>query len=466
MLISPKFMWASCLAAFSLTLFLVLYTSTQNMSIQFQLSPKQQQQQVPLPGMNRDPEEKFMTFLPHSGLHNQRIELVNAAVLAKALNRTLILPQINIGKGIYWHEGSLSELRFNHCPNNYRTMEHCSDFKRYVPVSVESIFDLTALRAAGIRIIQRNDMTTDYFPDVWGVPSDDASQIYRLKDDTRHSYRIYDSYENQDSIRTFQYRVDMEDLKKLDEKIVMFGSLHYTLRLAIQDSYLKWLLEYLREEFCISHPIVTEQALKVVSLLGGPEEFIGIHLRQGDGYFVDMIQETLDTLRSTLQTADFNTHDQTSSSEMVDDASEERYLQEITNSETVRDRLYTCQNIQLNVQRSHRLRLIYMATDTPQPRESLQNLYQEFPCLFSLSDFPEILDEALTMQPMLTGNDQVDAEMGYYGLQIAPLLIPMIDAEITSHGSHFIGTRKSTFSQYINLRHNRFQSMYHPKTIA
>ncbi|KAI8876549.1 hypothetical protein K501DRAFT_279300 [Backusella circina FSU 941] len=124
MLISPKFMWASCLAAFSLTLFLVIYTSTQNMSIQFQLSSKKQQhQQVPLSGMDRDPEEKYITFLPHSGLHNQRIELVNAAVLAKALNRTLILPQINIGKGIYWHEGTMNPACLEVIFNNIQPKE-------------------------------------------------------------------------------------------------------------------------------------------------------------------------------------------------------------------------------------------------------------------------------------------------------------------------------------------------------
>src|SRR3954467_8612567 len=38
--------------------------------------------------------EKFMTYLPHSGLHNQRIALENAVYLAWVLNRTLIVPPL------------------------------------------------------------------------------------------------------------------------------------------------------------------------------------------------------------------------------------------------------------------------------------------------------------------------------------------------------------------------------------
>ncbi|KAF9301787.1 hypothetical protein BGZ74_006280 [Mortierella antarctica] len=44
-----------------------------------------------------DPTEKYITFLPHSGFHNQRSELENALVLARLLNRTLIIPKTKTG---------------------------------------------------------------------------------------------------------------------------------------------------------------------------------------------------------------------------------------------------------------------------------------------------------------------------------------------------------------------------------
>lgn len=37
---------------------------------------------------------KYLTFLPHSGFHNQRTELENALLLARLLNRTLIMPKV------------------------------------------------------------------------------------------------------------------------------------------------------------------------------------------------------------------------------------------------------------------------------------------------------------------------------------------------------------------------------------
>ncbi|ORX92162.1 hypothetical protein K493DRAFT_226352 [Basidiobolus meristosporus CBS 931.73] len=49
------------------------------------------------------PEERFLTYLPHSGFHNQRIELENALLLAKHLNRSLILPPLYLGDPLKWY---------------------------------------------------------------------------------------------------------------------------------------------------------------------------------------------------------------------------------------------------------------------------------------------------------------------------------------------------------------------------
>ncbi|KAH8921196.1 hypothetical protein BT69DRAFT_1351807 [Atractiella rhizophila] len=45
---------------------------------------------------------KYLSYLPHSGFHNQRIELSNALSLASYLNRTLLLPPIWVGAGAPW----------------------------------------------------------------------------------------------------------------------------------------------------------------------------------------------------------------------------------------------------------------------------------------------------------------------------------------------------------------------------
>ncbi|KAI7888223.1 uncharacterized protein EV154DRAFT_554006 [Mucor mucedo] len=469
MLRSPKFVWATCLAALILTTSLVFYTSTQSMSIQLRFSITPTTSNV---ATTTDKEEKFITFLPHSGLHNQRIGLINAMILAKTLDRTLILPAINVGSAISWKPTPLSEFRLSECPSiKQRSNPKCRDFKKYVPISVETIFDLSAAHSVGIRTVQRLNMSPSYYNDVYGWNEQD---IYRIDDNDRYSYRIYDTPDNQDSIRTFRYRINMDDLQQRDEKIIVFGSLHYTLRLAMQDPKMVWLAKFLREETSISHPTVIKQALSVLPLLGGPEKFVGVHLRQGDGFFKKLMDETLNTLRATLEQStlkpELSTMDQQqlmAASVMTRPLSSDEedmidMLKEVGESspETVIPLLNKC--VQLHSEDNHpRLRLIFMATDTRQPRTTLKELYDEFPCIFTLSDFPGVIESTLTMGPMLTGDKDLDEEATRLGSSIASLLIPMIDAEIASHGSSFIGTRKSTFSQYINHRFNRFQTLYH-----
>ncbi|RCI02714.1 hypothetical protein CU098_011424 [Rhizopus stolonifer] len=470
MMRSTKFVWATCLATLALTLLLVTYTSTQSMSVQlkFNIIPVSQQQKT----LSKQKQEKYITFLPHSGLHNQRIGLLNALILAKALDRTLILPEINIGTAIWWRPSTIAEFRLSECPSlGVHGHAHCKDFKKYVPVSVESIFDLSAAHAQGIRTIQRSSMSQSYFKDVLEIEQED---IYRLQDISRYSYRIYDSEDNQDDIRTFAYRVELNDLRAREEDVIMFGSLHYTLRLALENPSLVWLANHLRQEVSISHPIVTRQALSVIPLLGGPESFVGVHLRQGDGYFKALMDETVNTLRATLEQPELTQEQiiaqQTLSEQAslvstpltVEDEARITKLKQIDQANPNDKMGLLNQCVAWHSQKNHpRLRLIFMATDTPQPRTTLKALYDEFPCIFTLSDFPQVIESTLNMTPMLTGNQMVDEEMKQLDTRIASLLFPMIDAEIASHGSIFIGTRKSTFSQYINFRYNRFQSMYH-----
>lgn len=474
MMRSPKFVWATCLATLVLTLFLVVYTSSQSMSVQlrFNITPVQPLKQQT--SLTTTKQEKFITFLPHSGLHNQRIGLINAMILAKALDRTLILPEINIGKAVPWKTFDINEFCLAECPSiKQRNNPKCKYFNRYVPVSVESIFDLSAIHSLGVRTIQRSSMSPSYFKDVWSASEQD---IYRLEDNDRYSYRIYDSKDNQDNIRMFRYRLDMEDLRQRDEMIMMFGSLHYTLRLALQDPELVWLAQHLRKEISISHPIVVRQALSVIPLLGGPDAFVGVHLRQGDGFFKALMKETLDTLRATLEQPSLTQEEiqlqiqsgliAAATPLTTDDEYKLAQLKQIDEASAGGDKMDLLnQCVTWHSQENHpRLRLIFMATDAHQPRTTLKGLYDEFPCIFTLSDFPEVIESTLTMSPMLTGDKMIDDEMVQRGTKVSSLLFPMIDAEIASQGSSFIGTRRSTFSQYINLRYNRFQSIYHPNT--
>lgn len=50
------------------------------------------------------PNERFLSYLPHSGFHNQRIALTNAILLANMLNRTLLVPPARLGQAQGWKD--------------------------------------------------------------------------------------------------------------------------------------------------------------------------------------------------------------------------------------------------------------------------------------------------------------------------------------------------------------------------
>ncbi|KAF9989522.1 hypothetical protein BGZ75_006069 [Mortierella antarctica] len=65
----------------------------------------------PQDAIDRDNSTKYLTFLPHSGFHNQRTELENALLLARLLNRTLIMPKVYLGPPMPWLEFRHLHLR-------------------------------------------------------------------------------------------------------------------------------------------------------------------------------------------------------------------------------------------------------------------------------------------------------------------------------------------------------------------
>ncbi|CDH60626.1 hypothetical protein RO3G_10970 [Lichtheimia corymbifera JMRC:FSU:9682] len=403
---------------------------------------------------HHDPNEKFLTFYPHSGLHNQRLGLLNAMVLAKALNRTLVLPQINLGRGTHWAASPKLAVRMAECPDlpiPERRGGGCADYRRYIPVPVSTVFDLSVLDAVGIPYIERDDMHLSYFHNELGVYGDD--DMYQVNDSSRFSYRIYGTRNTTTGdLRQFEYRLDLEDLAMRPERALVFGSLFGSTRLVLdQRPDLSWLLHYLSGELGFGHPTVVQQTLNVVSQLGGPGEFVGVHLRTGDGVFRVVMEQTMNMVRQTLQGLSPNNpnHVEQQQQQQLDSI---EHLQSLGQQNEIQELLHECVSLQHNRHEHdlhHRLRLIFMATDAAQPRQTLPSLYNEFVCLFSLSDFDDAIQQTITS----SSNDN-----------LGPLLLPLLDAEVASHGEFFVGTKRSTFSKYIEYRNHRFLSYYpnHP----
>ncbi|ORY91170.1 hypothetical protein BCR43DRAFT_97953 [Syncephalastrum racemosum] len=389
-------------------------------------------------------EEKFITFNPHSGLHNQRLALINALVLAKALDRTLLLPQLNLGKGVYWWPSPILSKKLSDCPGvpvTERTKLCHNEYRKYIPVPVSTVFDLDFADSTGIRTIQRQNMALDYYQTYFALGND--SDVYRVDDKDRFSYRIYENANSSEPLGKYKVKLDLDNLRNRPETFLEFNSLFGTPRLVLErDGALHRLRDWISYEMGFGHPVVLNQALAVVGQLGGPGAFVSVHLRTGDGVFRATRAATMDKVRQTLEQHNSQVRHHHSAEDMA--------IEEITRlakEGEISQALHACLDIQ-SPEVHPRLRMVFMATDAAQPRRTMAEFFDEFACLFTLSDFPDAVAATVT-----TG--QYDGVSSY-----GPLLLPLVDAEVASHGSFFEGTRRSTFSKYIQYRNRRFRSYY------
>ncbi|KAH8552888.1 hypothetical protein BGW37DRAFT_275700 [Umbelopsis sp. PMI_123] len=396
-------------------------------------------------------EEKFMTFYPHSGLHNQRLSLVNAALIAKWLNRTLIIPEVNIAVATYWKNSSELPHKLDACPElvmAHREMEkklgerihlpsECFEYRKYVPVSFEDLFDLSPLTNIGVRYIMRNNMHHSFFQESpLYIPYDETNRtlVYEIPDYERYSYRIYFSEHDDQPLQNFERRINLVDLQQRSEKLMIFNSMFGSNRISV-DTENADTKEYLRMSIKISHPVVDSRADQVISMLGGERHYISAHIRSGDGIFKDHITDTIDQITRQLTELVDMENDQTD----ITIWQELRKLQlsrKPQSIDTLRDRC-----AQLQPQRG-KLTTLFMATDSKHPREdpNMRSLFDQFVCAFTLTDFPQIIPSINVISPRDNHTD------------ISSLLIPLVDASIASSGSDFVGTPKSTFSGYVKNR--------------
>lgn len=381
---------------------------------------------------------KYMTYLPHSGLHNQRISLINALIVAHALNRTLLMPELNIGQATYWTDSTELAKQLELCPvyikqNKKKSIRRlcCQVYRKYNPLPIESIFDLSSAHALDIQTEQRLDMSRDYIFHHANAHQLNHS-VYTVQDSFRYSYQIYDHdpnyYETQKDQMNDKYQehIELKDLRSRPETYLEFGSLFGTSRLRLHEPELIWLREYLHRTTGMNHPEINISSQTVIEALG--DKYTSVHLRQGDGIFQEMASETIAQVELALLN---NLPVHNSNNKKLG-----AHLKRIT---SVQERLKECRSIQ-HLQNPE-LEMIYLATDASNPQQNFPQMFNRYPCLFTLSDF---YNAKILLQRKR--NDKVDS-----------LLPPMIDAEIASHANLFIGTPKSTYSAYVRYRNQHYR---------
>ncbi|KAF8302051.1 hypothetical protein DL93DRAFT_2173265 [Clavulina sp. PMI_390] len=222
-------------------------------------------------------KDRYLTWLPHSGFHNQRVSFENALILAHILNQNLIVPPIRLGKVIRYSE--FDKLCRYVSLSTKTGLEHCAHvhlFTSFMPYECISYSDFTMLPwstlidihavARIVPIVERWDLSSAWLKNYLNIS---RSEIALLKDSLPYQFQIYDDSMNQRPLKEkYLERLNIEDIQEElgSARLIHLGSLFGTSRLRLKS---KLLLDISR---CISDS------------LSGPY-YHGLHLRLGDGEF-------------------------------------------------------------------------------------------------------------------------------------------------------------------------------------
>ncbi|OBZ86060.1 hypothetical protein A0J61_05883 [Choanephora cucurbitarum] len=422
--------------------------------------------------------EKFLSYFPHSGFHNQRIELENALLLAAYLNRTLLVPSVYLASpAMPWlrfeklHERLLFQTKegLDHCvaldTAGMPLPNECLNNFRWTNVPWSFFYNMSSINQQIVPLVFRPGLDYEWLYDTFGLEQND---IYYFKDLSPYEYQIHDDKTQQLPLDRFNYRIDLVTLEKIDHRVLQFGSMFGSYRILAETAEHTELLRKIRSHMIFGHPVLSGAAERIVQQLGGANEFVGMHVRVGDGIFKLRASILIDDIYHTLvdrftdltveQTADYeggveqHDLDRTESAEYeiklrtfhpVDTANYSKPIEvhHPTKPDVHHPRLAQRLECQKGDQVTQRFKntVLYIATDAPDPRNHplLRKIFKVFPCSFTLSDFLEDLEDIKRL------------EVVEERVRLESFLIPMVDAMIAAHGHTFLGTPHSTFTSYI-----------------
>ncbi|KAJ6495630.1 hypothetical protein C8R47DRAFT_1115808 [Mycena vitilis] len=441
----------ACLASFGFAYYLLTTRWDATMPTIHNLADENTKKVVPFDRPLREyhPSEKFLSYLPHSGLHNQRIALENAIVLGALTNRTVLVPPIRLGKKPLRYVNSES-LRGALAISGKTGLRHCAqirvqflppecfDYFDYTHISPAWLFNLTA--AAGFPPLE-------YLDDLAGrsvlsrldLP---ALDILTLPDSTPYHYRFVDTLSN--STHKYAESIYIPDLARHPHRLLAIGSLFSSSRLRLRDRGNKKIRTQVRRCMDFSSPQLVETADAIGKAIG--VHYLGAHVRLGDGSFKangDAIlrQVWWKLVHDILQ---FNISE-TSHLERTFSLSIEPSPS--SNDSRPRSLLFDFSpgNMRCRGHRhpsAHMARLnspLFISTDVKDAatHPSFSGFLRTFPCAFFLSDF------AVHTRRL---NSLIN---GYDGTVMTPFLLPLLDAMVVGRAWMVAGTDGSTFSRFI-----------------
>jgi hypothetical protein len=408
--------------------------------------------------------------LPHSGFNNQRIAFENALVLARILNRTLIVPPVRLGsKPVpYYSLDRLSRALalaekngLGHCvhiPLGLSTPAECLDYYDFSLIPWDWLIDLSPIRSKQ-KLLCRWSFADEWFNDTLGISE---NQILLIRDHSLYHYRFVSNDNPSNRNNGYSEDVSMDSLIQQEHKLLFFGSLFGSTRLQFHREEHLEIRREIREVMVITHPILNRVSISISKALG--DAYLAIHLRASESKFEHAsktnsreiwwtlihqflnltLDETLRLEKLVLDTElDMEISLLNSPKHVPLNDTERSALDLASRSACPRSRIQPPTQSLLGSNTP----LLYIATDLRDSRNHplLLRFRAFFPCSFDLSDFSfqlALLDQLV---------NPVD------GVPLRRHFLPFVDALVASKALRVAGTRGSTFSYYIEdilWRHN------------
>jgi hypothetical protein len=235
------------------------------------------------------PDERFLTYLPHSGFHNQWITFENALVLSRLLNHTLLVPPVHLGdKPLHYFEfDTLSQFLamsgkddLHHCRKQHlqgAVPLDCLEYFEYTLVSWEWLVDLDHVKSQQ-HLLNRWNMTDAWVRERFHILEDN---VLTLPDSDLYHYRFLDSPAGvSDSRDKYLESIHIPTLAHSPERLLQLGTLFGSSRLRLKNPRNVLIRRGIRQSMAFAHPRLVQIADAIFQQLGGA--YLGAHVRLGE----------------------------------------------------------------------------------------------------------------------------------------------------------------------------------------
>ncbi|CAJ0630233.1 19108_t:CDS:1 [Entrophospora sp. SA101] len=382
-----------------------------------------------LDDLDNDEGEKYMTFLPHSGLHNQRIGFENAIFMAWFLNRTLVMPPALLGTRFQYIriKQRIKYLKAESVDSICENIEYTSEKQKckmfhnsYTLYPFDQLFNFTFARQH-VKIMNVPDYNDNTVFKMLNITK--RKEVYYSL--TRNlNNKLYDT-EAKSNIKklkgnTFIKLQSLQELREHPEKLLYFGSLFGSSRIITNLQSSKYFLTTLRLSLVPIDPIMLSVVGSIAEKLGGAGEYISAHARGGDHTFKETREEHFAMLVKNI---------------------DENFPEASKYSTSLK----TCP-LSFTKPENNKNRIIYVASDLDKNDESMKIFLKEFPCLKMLSDFTDQLE------PYQHFINPVDNKV------MRNYLMPLTDLMVAANSLKVFAIKGSTYGVYME-KYNSILSM-------